>query len=58
MWLMNYYLSWWLRPGATYLQGVPDYADTVEKDGSPVVTVAKPVEGRDKRRVRLTEAKK
>jgi hypothetical protein len=43
---------------ATYPKDVPDYADTVAKDGSLVVTVGKPVEGRDKRRVKLIEAKK
>jgi hypothetical protein len=37
---------------------VPDYADTVAKDGSLVVTVGTPVEGREKRRVKLIEAEK
>ncbi len=43
---------------AIYPKGVPDYADTVAKDGSLVVTVGNPVEGREKRRVRLIEEKK
>jgi hypothetical protein len=43
---------------ATYPKGVPDYADTVAKDGSLVVTVGKPVEGRDQRRVKLIEGVK
>ena len=32
---------------AIYPKGVPDYADTVAKDGSLVVTVGTPVEGRE-----------
>jgi hypothetical protein len=43
---------------AIYPKGVPDYADTVVKDGSLVVTVGKPVEGRDTRRLKLIESKK
>jgi hypothetical protein len=42
---------------AIYPKGVPDYADSVAKDGSLVVTVGKPVEGRTKRRVKLIGAK-
>jgi hypothetical protein len=38
---------------AIYPKGVPDYADTVAKDGSLVITVGKPVEGRGKRQVKL-----
>lgn len=37
-------------------KGVPDYADSLAKDGSLVVTVGTPVEGREKRRVKLIEA--
>jgi hypothetical protein len=33
-------------------------AETVAKDRSPVITVGKPVEGRDKRRVKLIEGQK
>jgi hypothetical protein len=43
---------------AVYPKGVPDYADAVAKDGSLVVTVGKPVEGRGKRTVKLIEAVK
>ena len=43
---------------AVYPKGVPDYADAVAKDGSLVITVGKPVEGRDKRRVKLISGKK
>lgn len=43
---------------AIYPKGVPDYADTVAKEGSLVVTVGTPVEGREKRRVKLIEAEK
>lgn len=43
---------------AIYPKGVPDYADTVAKDGSLVVTVGQPVEGREKRRVKLIEGEK
>ena len=43
---------------AIYPKGVPDYADTVAKDGSLVVTVGKPVERREKRRATLIEATK
>jgi hypothetical protein len=43
---------------AVYPKGVPDYADTVAKDGSLVVTAGKPVEGREKRRATLIEAAK
>ena len=39
-------------------KGVPDYADTVAKDGSLVVTAGKPVERREKRRATLIEATK
>lgn len=40
---------------ANYPEGVPDYADTVAKHGSLVVTVGKPVHRRDKREVKLIE---
>ena len=43
---------------AIYPKGVPDYADTVAKDGSLVITVGQPVEGREKRRVKLIEGQK
>ena len=43
---------------AVYPKDVPDYADAVAKDGSLVVTVGQPVEGRTKRNVKLIEAKK
>ncbi len=43
---------------AIYPKGVPDYAESVAKDGSIVVTVGTPVEGREKRKVVLIEAKK
>jgi hypothetical protein len=43
---------------AIYPKGVPDYADTVARDGSLVVTVGALVEGREKRRVKLIEAEK
>ena len=43
---------------AIYPKGVPDYADTVAKDGSLVITVGQPVEGREKRRVTLLEVQK
>ncbi|QEL20230.1 DUF3472 domain-containing protein [Limnoglobus roseus] len=43
---------------AVYPKGVPDYAATAAKDGSLVVTVGQPLEGRDKRRVKLIEATK
>lgn len=43
---------------AIYPKGVPDYADTVAKDGSLVVTVGTPVESRDERRVKLIGAEK
>lgn len=43
---------------AVYPKNVPDYAEAVAKDGSLVVTVGEPVEGRTKRTVRLIEAKK
>lgn len=42
-----------LSASAVYPKGVPDYADAVAKDGSLVVTVGEPVEGRTKRSVRL-----
>jgi hypothetical protein len=42
---------------AVYPKGVPDCADTVAKDGSLVVTVGQPVEGREKRRVTLIKSK-
>jgi hypothetical protein len=38
---------------AIYPKGVPDYAEAVAKDGSLVITVGQPVEGREKRRVEL-----
>jgi hypothetical protein len=38
---------------AIYPKGVPDYADTVAKDGRLEITVGKPVEDRTKRTVRL-----
>jgi hypothetical protein len=43
---------------ATYPRGVPDYAETVAKDGSLVITVGQPVEGREKRRQVLIEGKR
>jgi hypothetical protein len=43
---------------AIYPKGVPDYADAVAKDGSLVITVGQPVEGRQKRRVKLIEGEK
>jgi hypothetical protein len=43
---------------AIYDKGVPDYADAVAKDGSLVITVGQPVEGRKKRHTTLIEAKK
>ncbi len=43
---------------AVYLKGVPDYADAVAKDGSVVITVGTPIEGREKRRITLIEGKK
>jgi hypothetical protein len=43
---------------AVYPKGVPDYAEVVAKDGSLVVTVGTPVEGRDKRRVKLLDGRK
>ncbi|WP_020471813.1 DUF3472 domain-containing protein [Zavarzinella formosa] len=43
---------------AIYPKGVPDYAEAAAKDGSLVITVGTPVEGREKRRVKLIEAKK
>ena len=46
------------RAEAIYPKGVPDYAETVAKDGSLVVTVGDPVEGRKKRRVKLIEGEK
>lgn len=46
-----------LSAEAVYPKGVPDYADVAAKDGALVVTVGTPVEGRQKRRVTLIEAK-
>ena len=43
---------------AVYEKGVPDYADTVAKDGSLVITVGEPVEGRKQRQATLIETKK
>jgi len=43
---------------AIYPKGVPDYADAVVKDGSLVITVGQPVEGREKRQLKLIAAKK
>jgi hypothetical protein len=43
---------------ASYPKGVPDYADVVAQDGSLVITVGQPVEGREKRRQVLIEGKK
>lgn len=43
---------------AVYPRGVPDYADAAAKDGSVVVTMGHPVEGREKRQVTLIQAKK
>jgi hypothetical protein len=43
---------------AIYPEGVPDYADVVAKEGSLVVAVGQPVEGREKRQVRLIESQK
>jgi hypothetical protein len=42
---------------AVYPKAVPDYADAVAKDGSLVITVGQPVEGRAKRRVTLIDNK-
>ncbi len=36
-----------------YPKGVPDYANGIARDGSLVISVGKPVEGRDKRRIQL-----
>ena len=41
---------------AVYPKGVPDYADAAAKDGSLVITVGRPIEGREKRRVKLIAA--
>lgn len=41
---------------AVYPTGVPDYADAKLKDGSVVIEVGKPVEGRTERRVALRPA--
>jgi len=41
---------------AVYPKGVPDYAEAVAKGGSLVVTVGQPVEGREKRQVKLIRA--
>jgi hypothetical protein len=38
---------------ANYPKGVPDYAEAVAKNGSLVITVGKPVQGRSQRRVKL-----
>lgn len=43
---------------AIYSKGVPDYADTVAKDGSLVITVGQAVECRLKRQVNLIEGRK
>jgi len=43
---------------AIYPKGVPDYADAVAQEGSLVVSVGHPVEGRAKRHVTLIEMKK
>ncbi len=43
---------------AIYLKGVPSYADALAKDGSLVITVGKPVDRRNKRRVKLIEGDK
>ena len=43
---------------AIYPKGVPDYADTVAKDSSLVITVGQSVEGREKRWVKLIEGEK
>jgi hypothetical protein len=43
---------------AVYPKGVPDYADTVAKEGSLVVTFGNPVEDRAKRRVKLIEGQR
>jgi hypothetical protein len=40
---------------AIYPQGVPDYADAKLKDGSVIIEVGEPVEGRTDRRVELME---
>jgi hypothetical protein len=40
------------------LKGVPDYANTVAKDGSLVIAVGQPVEVREKRRVKLMDGQK
>ena len=43
---------------AIYDKGVPDYADAVAMDGSLVITVGQPIEGRKKRHTTLIEVKK
>ncbi len=43
---------------AIYPKDVPDYADATAKEGSLVITVGKPVEGREKRSVMLIETSK
>ncbi len=41
-----------------YPKGVPDYANTIAKEGSLVVTVGEPVVGREKRHVTLIDGNK
>ena len=43
------------KADAVYPKGVPDYADTVAKDGSLVITVGEPVKDRTKRQVRVID---
>jgi hypothetical protein len=43
---------------AIFPKGVPDFADTVVKDGALVVTVGNSVEGRENRRVKLIDGQK
>jgi hypothetical protein len=38
---------------AIYPKGVPDYADVLVKDGTLVVTVGQPVDGREKRQIKV-----
>ncbi len=46
------------RAEAIYPRNVPDYADTVARDGSLVVTVGQPVANREKRQVTLIDNRK
>jgi hypothetical protein len=40
---------------AIYPKGVPDFADTTAHEGALVITIGQPVEGREKRNVKLIE---